>query len=122
MLLDDIAIANEVDPTLFNPIKRLQQWLFDMEFEQISYRQQGLGTALLGSVIGHAQTLGAFSLQGEVFQADLENTPGLLNWYERKGFVPSSPRPEQIDVLANITLELRARGQWEGASLADAVS
>jgi len=122
MLLDDIAIANEVDSILLNPIKRLQQWLFDLEFEQINYRQRGLGTALLDSVIGHAQTLGAFSLQGEVFQADLENNPELLNWYERKGFVQSSPRPEQIDVLANITLELRAKGQREGASLADTVS
>ncbi len=120
MVLDDIAIANEVSPEL-NLLEHLQQWLWGAEFEPMSYRQRGLGTLLLDNVIEHARKLGASSLRGEVFQADVENHPGLLNWYERHGFIQSMPQPEQIDVLANITLELRSSGPVEREKVADAI-
>lgn len=112
MVLDDIAIANEANPAL-TPLERLQQWFLNAEFEPVNYRQQGLGTALLHSVINHGRKLGASSLRGEVFQADVENNPGLLQWYQRHGFTQAAPRPEQVDVLANITLELRSRPSSE---------
>ena len=107
MVLDDIAIANQVQPRP-NPWVRFKQFVWDWEFEPVNYRQRGLGTALLASTVEHARKLGATVLQGEVFQPDVENTPGLLDWYERQGFVQSAPWPGQIDVLANITLELRS--------------
>ena len=121
MVLDDIAIANEVSPAL-TALEYLQKWLLGAEFEPENYRQRGLGTLLLTNVIEHARKLGAVSLRGEVFQADVENNPGLLNWYERHGFNQSAPQPEQMDVLANITLELRLPGQSERVKVADAIS
>lgn len=121
MVLDDIAIANEANPAL-TPLERLQQWMFAAEFEPVNYRQRGLGTVLLTNVIEHARKLGAAALRGEVFQADVENNLGLLSWYERHGFSQSAPQPGQIDVLANITLDLRSAGQRAKAITADTVS
>lgn len=121
MVLDDIAIANEASPAL-NLVEQLQQRLWGAEFEPVNYRQRGLGTLLLSNVIEHARKLGAVSLRGEVFQADVENNSRLLSWYESQGFVQSSPQPDQVDVLANITLELRSGGEIKQARVADAIS
>ncbi len=121
MVLDDIAIANEASPVL-NLLERLQQWLLGAEFERVNYRQRGLGTLLLCNLIEHARKLGASSIRGEVFQADVENNPKLLNWYGRHGFVQSAPQMDQADVLANISLELRSVGQLERLKVADSLS
>lgn len=53
---------------------------------ELSYRQQGIGTAVLKRIIILAQKRGAAVLEGEVTQGDLGVTPKLLAWYERHGF------------------------------------
>jgi ribosomal protein S18 acetylase RimI-like enzyme len=54
--------------------------------QSIDYRGRGLGTVLLRSLIAYSQGQGFQDIQGHVFQADLENTPYLLRWYQQQGF------------------------------------
>ncbi|NJN30882.1 MAG: GNAT family N-acetyltransferase [Synechococcales cyanobacterium RM1_1_8] len=107
LTLDDIAIANRV-PTVPNAWQRLQQRLFKTEPPAVSYRQRGLGKALLASILDQGQRLGATVLLGEVFQPDVDNNPDLLAWYQRRGFqaTPPTPGEDSEDLLAKISLPL----------------
>lgn len=109
MHLDDIGIANEMVPP-FQLWNRLVSW--GAPAKPVSYRGLGLGTALLEQTIAHAMRLGAVALVGEVFQPDVDNMPGLLDWYKRLGFEPkptTAAVDPTVDQIAEIYLDLRLR-------------
>lgn len=84
--LHDIAIANQVQRS--RKLGWIKWWpMRKRELPQpIDYRGRGLGTILLRSLIAYTQGRGFQNIQGQVFQADLENTPYLLRWYQQQGF------------------------------------
>jgi hypothetical protein len=105
--LHDIAIANQVQRS------RRPEWmkwrlLGRREPPQpIDYRGRGLGTLLLRALIAYVQGRGFQDIQGQVFQADVENTPYLLRWYQQQGFqllpITESDPP---DLVANLRMNL----------------
>jgi hypothetical protein len=86
-LIKDIAIANQAKPPA----------------PYTNYRNKGLGSALLTWLSLHVQAQGAQALTGDVYQQDIENTPHLLDWYQKQGFAIQPPRPNMgPDVIAQI--------------------
>jgi hypothetical protein len=86
-LIKDIAIANQALPPA----------------PYTNYRNKGLGSALLRWLSTHVQTYGAQALMGDIYQQDIENTPHLLQWYQKQGFAVQPPRPNMgPDVIAQI--------------------
>lgn len=55
------------------------------------YRRRGIGSQLLKVVLDTADRAGIRVISGKVTADDLKNTPGLLDWYERNGFVITDP-------------------------------
>jgi hypothetical protein len=105
--LHDIAIANQVQRS------RRSGWvkwwpLGGNEWPQpINYRGRGLGTILLRSLIAYTQARGFQDIQGQVFQADLENTPYLLRWYQQQGFqLLAVSEHDPPELVANLWMNL----------------
>lgn len=105
LLLADIAIANEVVPM------PKTSWIFRLGTrfgylpKPISYRKQGLGSALLKAFVDYASQNGIRHIYGKVMKQDLENNPKLLEWYQRYGFETRSPAStDEIDILVWIDL------------------
>ncbi|MGJ3251949.1 MAG: GNAT family N-acetyltransferase [Elainellaceae cyanobacterium] len=107
LLLADIAIANEVFPIPETSwISRLGT-RFGYWPKPISYRKQGLGSALLKAFVDHASHDGVRHIYGKVMKQDLENNPKLLQWYQRHGFETRSPTStDEIDILVWIYLNI----------------
>jgi hypothetical protein len=104
--LKDIAIANEVSPTLGGWLQHLIK-VSGWQPQPINYRRQGLGSALLSHLIDYARSQGFQSLWGEVFRPDVENTPGLLQWYQKHGFeVRPTTHEEKPDLIALLHMRL----------------
>lgn len=107
MELGDIAIANEAIPTPANGLMQRFRQIPGCQHAPVNYRGRGLGTVLLQHLVNHARSAGAQELWGEVFQQDIENDPGLLNWYQNFGFERHSPSTEVgEDVVALICFAL----------------
>ncbi len=107
MALGDIAIANEAIPTPTNVLMRYVRQLPGLQHHPVNYRGRGLGTALLNRLIDHTRAAGAEELWGEVFQQDIQNSPELLDWYQRLGFERRPPEGDvEVDVVALICLAL----------------
>lgn len=51
-----------------------------------SFRQRGLGSAMLEYMISQAEQLGVEQMSGFVSLEDIRNTPYLLDWYQHHGF------------------------------------
>jgi GNAT superfamily N-acetyltransferase len=68
-----------------------------------SFRGRGLGGALLETIIGWARHCEFQCIRGKIATEDLDAMPGLLAWYERRGFTFA---PEQQDCFAG-EIELR---------------
>ncbi|MGJ3246309.1 MAG: GNAT family N-acetyltransferase [Elainellaceae cyanobacterium] len=107
LLLADIAIANEV---VAIPER---SWIFRLgnRFgylpKPISYRKQGLGSALLKAFLDYASHNGIRHIYGKVMKQDLENNPKLLQWYQRHGFETRSPTStDEVDILVWIDLNI----------------
>ncbi len=50
------------------------------------YRERGLAVPLIGEIITLACRQGIAMIRGVVVHTELEDSPELLNWYERSGF------------------------------------
>jgi hypothetical protein len=107
--LGDIAIANEANPLPENFWQRLLQYIPGYRPRLVNYRGRGLGAILIKALIQYAREQGIRSLQGEVFRQDIENTPRLLDWYQRQGFELRTPDPtDKPDVVAILHMEIRS--------------
>jgi hypothetical protein len=105
--LQDIAIANQV-PRPLGPgwlkacLGGRSEWS-----QPINYRGRGLGSVLLRCVIAYTRERGFQSVQGQVFRADLENTPYLLQWYRQHGFqVLAVTERDPPDLVARLWMSL----------------
>jgi hypothetical protein len=105
--LHDIAIANQVQRP------QRSEWMKWWPLgrgrlpQSIDYRGQGLGTFLLRSLITYTQEQGFQDIQGQVFQADLENTPYLLRWYQQQGFQLLAVSEHDLpELVANLYMNL----------------
>lgn len=118
--IGDIAIANAVvitpanDPANLYTTKLHNTKLYSTSLRRnrrvyrtrpINYRSRGLGSALLQCLIDHARAKGAQYLYGDVFRQDVENTPNLLQWYQKHGFdIRPLDSDEKPDVVAIVHL------------------
>jgi hypothetical protein len=105
--LQDIAIANQVN----QPSRA--GWLtwrpgFRSQLPQpINYRGRGLGSILLRQLIDYTREHAFQHIQGQVFRADTENTPYLLQWYRHHGFeILPATEHDSPDLVANIQMKL----------------
>ncbi len=104
--LKDIWIANAVSPP---PRQGIWGWIQERlgyEPRPINYRQQGLGTGLLQALLDWAKAQGVQSIQGTVYQPDIENNPKLLQWYQRQGFQALPPDEAPLDAIAIIHFQV----------------
>lgn len=60
------------------------------------YRHHKLGTQLLSLLIEHARNKRVPKLYGSIIQKHIDETPGLVEWYERMGFQKCSPYPGHV--------------------------
>ena len=61
--------------------------LGDIQITDKTYRHRGLGTTMLRKLFEIARDNGAKYIEGIVVARDIADTPGLLDWYRREGFV-----------------------------------
>lgn len=74
----------------------------------IDYRHHGLGSELLKFVIEQARNLGIRHIYGSIVQRDIDQTPNLLEWYQRHGFVLCQDSPRGLaNAVAHVHLDLR---------------
>jgi hypothetical protein len=115
--LQDIAIANQVNP----PIRpRWVMWGARLRNElpqPVNYRGRGLGSILLRQLIAYTRERAFQSLQGQVFRADVENTPYLLQWYRQQGFeILAATEHDPPDLVARLRMSLTATVEATRAS------
>ena len=68
--------------------------LSDIVLESEKLKHRGIGSQLLDMLITKARSEGIAVIYGSVTQDDIENTPYLLDWYQRHGFVLTEPDQE----------------------------
>lgn len=84
VLLSDVEVEAAVVTRWF-PFRRLiARWY--PSIGTTNYRQRGIGTFLLESLLTWCGENGVSEVFGTVVQEDLVNTPVLLSWYARHGF------------------------------------
>lgn len=107
--LQDIAIANQVNQP---PRPAWLRWMPRLRNElpqPINYRGRGLGSVLLRHFIAYTREQAFQVMQGQVFRADLENTPYLLQWYRQHGFeILPAPEHAPPDLVASLRMSLTA--------------
>ena len=57
----------------------------------VNCRNKGIGTWLLKQVIAEAAARGIIEVWGSIVRHDLDDSPFLLNWYTRNGFMITAP-------------------------------
>ena len=67
---------------------------------KIDFRHRGIGSRLINRIISEAAAAGVREVWGSVTQSDIDQTPFLLQWYERMGFVVSEPDHECVATAA----------------------
>lgn len=75
------------------------------------FRDRGLGTSLLDLARHYAHQYGATHMVGYVTQRDLANTPHLLDWYARQGFVVTPER--DFHQAATLVLDLASQSKYD---------
>lgn len=84
VLLSDVEVEAAVMARWF-PLRRLfAKWY--PSIGTTNYRQRGIGTLLLESLLTWCSENGVSEVFGTVVQEDLVNTPVLLGWYARHEF------------------------------------
>lgn len=71
------------------------------------YRYHTLGTQLLRLLVQHARDRHVLKLYGSIVQKDIDETPGLVEWYESMGFQRCNPYPGRIpNAVVHIVMDL----------------
>lgn len=89
--MEDSRILELTDIVIFDqPIILGRRWyerLWPFRRKSRTFRNMGLGTAMLKYVISSAEKNGAEAICGDVTPKDAENTPYLIEWYRKHGFI-----------------------------------
>ncbi len=87
--LSDVEVGNAVD-TSSVPFRRyVRKW--KPRFGMTSFRGRRIGTKMLKCFLDWCRANGKIEVYGTVVQSDLDETPGLLGWYQRHGFEVHPP-------------------------------
>lgn len=92
MQLCDIQVDENARTKRMSFIDRLMRHLFPREPQNL--RCKGIGTQLLQRALAEADARRVREVWGCVTQRDLEKTPTLLGWYQKRGFTVSQPDEE----------------------------
>lgn len=107
--LQDIAIANQVNLPFRPGWISWRPGLGNALPQPINYRGRGLGSILLRQLIAYSRERAFQSIHGQVFRADLENTPYLLQWYRQHGFeILAATDHDSPDLVASLQMSLTA--------------
>lgn len=82
--------------------------LEDIEIKD-AYRHRRIGSALLTFMLRLADSAGIREIWGVVTAEDLKQTPSLLNWYERNGFITTEPDADTDPRLRAVKKIVRRR-------------
>ena len=105
--LQDIAIANQVNQPIRPGWVMWGARLRNELPQPINYRGQGLGSILLRQLIAYTRERAFQNIQGQVFRADVENTPYLLQWYRQHGFdILAATEHDPPDLVARLQMSL----------------
>ena len=86
----------------------LRLLISDLVLESEHLKHRGIGSQILDMLIAKARSEGIADIYGSVTQDDIENTPYLIDWYQRHGFVLTEPDQECIPgAKKKIVLTLR---------------
>lgn len=85
---EDVRICTLVSSCFLLPTK--------MREKSTNFRGQGLGSLLLDRLLQEADKAGIHTIWGSVTRDDIQRTPGLLDWYRRRGFIVENPDDECI--------------------------
>ena len=83
--IQDFKVADDLvvpEPALL----RLGRKLLGLSPRIVSYRRRGIATALLAAVIAHADAEEIPRIEGDIFERDRVQFPGLPDWYHARGF------------------------------------
>lgn len=106
MELSDIKIRDDSDPPE-NIIDHMMKSIPSSKRDAKSYRHIGLGTALLKLVVDHAREKQVKRVFGSIVKKDIDRTPDLIAWYEKRGFRRCNPYPSCVaEAVAWICLDL----------------
>ena len=89
VLLSDVKVERAV-VTRRIPLRRLLSKVWP-GIGTRSFRGRGIGTRMLDHFLGWCRAGGRNEVYGSVVQPDLDDTPGLLDWYRRHGFTIHPP-------------------------------
>jgi GNAT superfamily N-acetyltransferase len=109
MELTDIIIWEK--PVLFRKgLWRLVPYDLYVRLKGKNYRQRGLGTELLKTIIAKAREKGVVCIRGFVTNQGIAENPKLLEWYQKHDFTVmpvTSPGSEKTDKVAQIQMDLK---------------
>ena len=84
VLLGEVIVENEVATSKGSP-SWMPGWLRQKPVTE-SFRGKGYGTKMLAHVLVWCREMGFSQAYGSIVQQDLDETPALLEWYQRHGF------------------------------------
>lgn len=108
MKLQDFRVENRcVVPETWSA-KVWRKW-WGIAAPRVSFRGQGVGSALLELIVERATAGGLQRIEGDVYPGDYHAFPGLLDWYRQRGFRVRLHSPDGGRIAAiDLTLPAKA--------------
>jgi GNAT superfamily N-acetyltransferase len=90
--IQDLHVYDSLRPpwSITDPIRVLLR----LPRPAVNFRGNGIGTVLITRIIEEARKEQIQEIWGSVKQDDVNATPGLLDWYQRRGFMILEPDAE----------------------------
>lgn len=98
-LHDDVRVAESIAQRAWRKLLGRPEPVF-------SYRQRGLGTAMLVLLADLAKSAGFGRLDGWISDVDTDRNPDLPDWYRRRGFIVTLVGGKSSHQIATISKEL----------------
>lgn len=114
---DERNVMQLADLMLFDePLGRHPLWtriMLFLKWHPPTFRQRGLGSAMLCAVVIQAEKLKIDAISGFITTDDLQNTPYLLKFYEKHGFDVQRVSPPSQGTVATIYRTIRRTASEE---------
>lgn len=83
--VQDFKVADDLQVPM--PLwQHLLRKLLGLRPRVVSYRCRGIATALLATLVAHAEAEGVPRIEGDIVERDRAQFPGLPDWYRARGF------------------------------------
>jgi len=93
MELNDVLIRDDYDEVGMSIIERMAQEQAKSNSKKKDFRNKGLGTELLKSLVEYALENDVKQICGSIVRLDIIRKPNLIEWYEKRGFRTGPPYP-----------------------------